>query len=171
MTAVKFVEIGANLTDSVFRGNYRGKQAHPDDFDQVLQRAQSVGVTKIMVTGGSVSESREAIALAKQHSMLFATVGCHPTRCLEFEKHGDPDCYYQDLLQLARAPGNNGKVVAIGECGLDYDRLQFCPKDVQLKYFEKQIELAERTGLPMFLHNRNTGDDFIHILPFPLTTA
>lgn len=40
----------------------------------------------------------------------------------------------------------------------------FCPKDIQKRYFEAQFELAEKTGLPMFLHNRNTGDDFYNIL-------
>lgn len=54
--------------------------------------------------------------------------------------------------------------MAIGECGLDYDRLHFCPADVQKKYFEKQFELAHALKLPMFLHMRDAASDFCKIL-------
>lgn len=59
-------------------------------------------------------------------------MGCHPTRCTEFEKNGNGTDYLDELKKVIRSGPT--KVVAIGECGLDYDRLQFCPKDVQKKY-------------------------------------
>ncbi|KAJ2845119.1 hypothetical protein IWW36_004920, partial [Coemansia brasiliensis] len=161
---MKLIDIGANLTDPVFRGKYRGKQAHPDDLSHILERARASGIVGMMVTGGNLKESAEAIRLSREHpGQLFATVGCHPTRTSEIDcHHNGATAYFTELRQLIDA--NRDVVVAVGECGLDYDRLHFSGKDVQNKYFERQFELAEATGLPMFLHNRNTSDDFVRIV-------
>ncbi|KNE59140.1 TatD family hydrolase [Allomyces macrogynus ATCC 38327] len=127
-----------------------------------MARARASGVERMMVTGGSLRESEEALKLALDHDWLFSTAGCHPTRCSEWLKN--PDQYYQDLLALIQRGQKAGKIVAIGECGLDYDRLMFCPADVQKTYFQRQFDLTKATGLPMFLHNRNTGGDMVKIL-------
>jgi TatD DNase family protein len=104
---------------------------------------------------------RDALSLVSKYDHLYCTVGVHPTRANEFGiNDGQANDYLQQLLTVAKDGQAKGKIVAIGECGLDYDRLQFCSKEVQLAHFEKHFVLTEATGLPMFLHNRNTGGDF-----------
>jgi TatD DNase family protein len=104
----------------------------------MLERSQQAGVKSMIITGGSLSESRRALKLAKElgnlyhHTSpllflsdsvctdLYATIGCHPTRSAEFNKTaGGPEKYLADLDKLI---GENlegkGRVVAVGECGL-----------------------------------------------------
>lgn len=161
MIRKKLIDIGANLTDPMFQGIYNGKQSHVPDLKIVIQRAIQNGLDKIIITGGNLDDSRKSVELANTDPILYSTVGCHPTRCLELE--GD-NCYnYMDsMIQLVK--DNPKKVVAIGEFGLDYDRLNFCPKDVQLRNFNLQFDLAEKTKLPLFLHCRNAASDLLDIL-------
>ncbi|XP_022744868.1 putative deoxyribonuclease TATDN1 isoform X1 [Durio zibethinus] len=164
MAPIRMIDIAVNFTDGMFKGIYNGKQHHVSDIATVLSRAWNAGVDRIIVTGGSLEESKEALAIAETDGRLFCTVGVHPTRCKEFEESGDPEKHFQALLALAKEGIQKGKVVAIGECGLDYDRLHFCPPEIQKKYFEKQFELAYATKLPMFLHMRAAAEDFCEIV-------
>lgn len=68
------------------------------------------------------------------------------------------------LMQVIREGVAEGKTVAIGECGLDYDRLQFCEADTQQRWFAAQFDLVREFGLPMFLHMRAARSDFVDIL-------
>lgn len=168
------VDIGLNLTDSMYQGNYHhgsGSAAHASDMECVLQRASAVGVRGMLVTGGNVRESTDAVELARKYTtpslQLYSTVGCHPTRCSEFlAATAGPDEYLQQLLSLIEdnTKSKGGVVAAVGECGLDYDRLHFCPADTQKRFFEAQFELTRRFHLPMFLHSRNCADDFERIV-------
>ena len=85
----------------------------------MLERSRAAGVKSMIITGGSLHESKEALELAKQHG-FYATVGCHPTRSSEFDKfEGGPEAYLAELDKVIAANlVGKGRVVAIGECGL-----------------------------------------------------
>ncbi|XP_042386243.1 putative deoxyribonuclease TATDN1 isoform X1 [Zingiber officinale] len=117
-SSVRMIDIAVNFTDSMFKGIYNGRQCHAADIPTVLARAWSAGVDRIIVmlllacpvTGGSLHESKEALAIAETDGRLYCTVGVHPTRCKEFEDSGDPDQYFQALVSLAREGIEKGKV-------------------------------------------------------------
>eukprot|EP00640_Fibrocapsa_japonica_P003620 CAMPEP_0113943490 /NCGR_PEP_ID=MMETSP1339-20121228/24967_1 /TAXON_ID=94617 /ORGANISM="Fibrocapsa japonica" /LENGTH=297 /DNA_ID=CAMNT_0000948377 /DNA_START=63 /DNA_END=952 /DNA_ORIENTATION=+ /assembly_acc=CAM_ASM_000762 len=159
-----FIDIGANLLDTMFQGNYHGSSKHEPDMDQVLQRSWDNGLEKIIITAGHLDEVKAAMTMAGGDDRLFCTVGVHPTRCALFEESGDPDDYMNQLMEVGRQGKASKKVVAIGEFGLDFDRTEFCNRETQLQYFEKQFCLSDELALPLFLHNRNTGSDFVQVL-------
>lgn len=97
-------DIGANLLDKMYQGEYNGKQAHEPDLDRVLQRAWDSGVEKIIITAGTLQEAQDALALSERDSRLFCTVGVHPTRCGEFDAHPQgPEAYLDELRQVRLA--------------------------------------------------------------------
>jgi TatD DNase family protein len=142
------VDIGANLGNRAFR----------DDLDEVLARALDETVGAIVATGTSVDGSRRAGEIAEKrrdHSpRLFATAGIHPHDA----SHFDEDALVA-LRELCALPS----VVAVGECGLDFDR-DFSPRDAQRKCFEAQLELAADVAMPVFLHERAAHDELASIV-------
>ena len=91
---------------------------------------------------------------SKYPGTLFSTSGVHP--------HDAKTCNGHTMFELEKI-SKNDCVVAIGECGLDYNR-NYSPQPVQRKWFEKQIELAEELNMPLFLHDRESYDDFAKIM-------
>jgi TatD DNase family protein len=161
------IDIGCNLLDPMFNGVYHGKTKHEDDFKQVLERGfQQAGVEKIIITAGTLEEARNALELARTDSRLYSTVGVHPTRCSdEFMSEKQGEIYLENMIKLATEGKKEGKIVAVGEFGLDYDRTEFCPKEIQQKWFKRQlVSLASEVDLPLFLHCRAASDDMIEIL-------
>ncbi|CAK7236944.1 hypothetical protein SCUCBS95973_009780 [Sporothrix curviconia] len=206
----RYIDIGINLADPIFRGRYHRKQRHPDDLEGVVQRSREVGCTKLIVTGSSFKSSRDALKLAEQFpGTVFTTAGIHPCSSAIFErKHkrhheaddnasdgedgaaehtpacgpdptkahaedGDVDLaksaqIIADLRTLVLAsPGN--ALVALGEMGLDYDRLHYCSASTQRHAFAEQLKLvASLAGkgkpLPLFLHSRACHGDFVRLM-------
>jgi TatD DNase family protein len=164
-------------------GIYHGKQRHETDFDAILERAVSVGLCRVILTAGTLSESREAIRFVREwrknqqsigsetwtsslqfsNLQLHTTVGVHPTRCNEFLEN--PESHIQALCDVIDDGMQDGIVVAVGEMGLDYDRLEFCNQETQHTYFQQQLQrLCSNRKIPLFLHNRNVGDDLYNLL-------
>ena len=184
-TMMQFCDIGANVVsatgDTQFDGFYHhgSKRYHESDVVDVLERAHKVGVREILATSGTLDEAKATARQCRTWNTgggggentaalpkMYGTVGVHPTRAGEFNdstKCESPEAYVDALKTVVRE--NADVVAAIGECGLDYDRLHFCDKETQKKYFQLQLEeLAGEFELPLFLHSRNSREDFYEIL-------
>lgn len=175
--SLQFVDIGANLLDERYMdGIYFGKKRHESDFDLVLERSLENGVSHLILTAGTLRESRRALELVEAYKakedaspiVLGCTVGIHPTRCQQefVDEDKDATVVMDELQALLERGVKSGSVVAIGEFGLDYDRLEFSHKDIQIEFFQKQLDrfLGLGLDLPLFLHNRSVGKDLLEIL-------
>lgn len=160
------LQIGINLSDPIFRGEYHGKKAHEDDLAHVIQRALEAGCRKFMVTGSDLVESQKAVELAETYpGLCYATVGVHPCSSTSFDSYeGGPDALLKAIRELAIKAKATGTAVAFGEVGLDYDRLHYAPKETQIKYFKAQLDVAVELQLPLFLHSRAAAEDFEALL-------
>lgn len=151
-TTNALIDIGANLTHRSLKSNLQ----------QILERAAKAQVSDVIITGTSVAGSREAIDLATKWNReqplvkLYSTVGIHPHEATRHSTHN----YREQLVQLLK---NNSTVVALGECGLDFDR-NFSLHDHQRAVFETQVQLACEYNLPLFLHERSASNDTLAIL-------
>lgn len=137
---MQLIDIGVNFHSKQLTGHTK----------EILTRARSANVRAILATGTSLKASNMAAALAKEHPDVFATAGVHPHDASHWS--ADTDVAMQALWQRP-------EVVAVGECGLDYNRM-FSPRDAQRHAFEAQLQGALSNGLPLFLHCRDAFDDF-----------
>ena len=157
------------------------------DFDadrpNIIQRAFDAGVTRLISIGTTLQTSRAALALADAYPQVYATVGIHPS-----EAKKESNSAIEELAQLARNP----KVVAIGECGLDYHRLpsqsstpfassasvtgtihpgseelllaDADERNCQAIFFQQQLDLAAQLRLNVVIHQRDSWEDTITTL-------
>jgi TatD DNase family protein len=140
---MSWCDIGVNFTD---------KRLH---FEPVFERALAADVGHIIITGTSVDKSQQAIQLAEQYPKhLSTTAGVHPHDASQFSAQT-----INELKTLAKSK----HVLAIGECGLDFNR-NFSTPEQQLFAFEQQLKLACELGLPVFLHERDAFEAQIELL-------
>jgi TatD DNase family protein len=125
------------------------------DADAALERARTDGVRGFVVPGTKLEDAPQAVAIANGSEDVWAAVGFHP--------HEAKDCNDAAFARIEEL-AEDSRVVAIGEVGLDYHYMH-SPRDTQIVVFEKHIALAKTLDKPVIVHNRESNDDLLKILP------
>lgn len=125
--------------------------AFAEDREDVMARAESDGVATMIAIGAGygIEHNARAVALAARDSRVFATVGVHPHDADQLDDTGRVK-----LREWLAAP----RVVAVGECGLDYF-YENSPRAIQREVFAEQVSLARELDLPVSIHARDRGAD------------
>jgi TatD DNase family protein len=124
--------------------------------DEIVARAHEAGVAKMICIGCDVDDSQLAVDIVKSRENLFASIGIHPHEAMKFVNHKEA---LDHFAGLATAP----KVIAVGECGLDYF-YDHSPREEQIKILEFQLDLAQKHDLPVIFHVREAFEDFWAVL-------
>lgn len=135
---IKYYDIGLNLFCKQF----------PEP-EKILCDAKECGVACILT--GTDRKENEKINDFLRTCCAYGTAGIHP--------HNADSARQEDFARIEKIVAENEKIVAIGECGLDYDRM-FSTKENQIRCLEKHIVLAEKLNKPLFLHERAAAEDF-----------
>lgn len=129
-------------------------EAFDGDREAVLARAAEAGLTAIVTVGTTLPDCEKAVALTRLYKPVYAAVGIHPHEVKDIDA-----ATYDALRVLAQQE----KVVAIGEIGLDFF-YDLSPREVQLRCFQEQLNLAEEMDLPVILHDREAHPEILEIL-------
>ncbi|MBQ2810629.1 MAG: TatD family hydrolase, partial [Alphaproteobacteria bacterium] len=124
------------------------------NLEDAVEKARISGVAYMLNAGGKFDELQENLDICNRFEGIYTVNGVHPHDAKDYA-----DVTAQDVLKNLQ----NEKVVAIGECGLDY-YYDFSPKDVQIKVLKEMIKAAQESSLPIVIHNRNSDDDMIEIV-------
>lgn len=139
---------------------YFESHAHYDDekfdFDryELIEEMHKNGVEYIVNAGADMKSSLEGIKLCEKFPFFYAAVGVHPH---------DAENMTEEDIQTLKEYSKNKKVVAIGEIGLDY-HYDFSPRDLQRKWFIRQLELAKELDLPVIIHSREAAQECFNII-------
>lgn len=125
-----------------------------NDRDSVLETARSCGISSMINIGSSLEGSRRSVRLSQKYPQIFASVGIHPHDAKECDEKA-----FQEIQKLGEDP----KVVAIGEVGLDYFR-NLSPVEIQKKIFIRFLQWAAEAGKPLVIHCRQAEKDMLDIL-------
>lgn len=141
------IDVGVNFASKKY--SEKGK------IDKIIKDSYEQGVAKIISISNSPKEMIRNSFLVKTHNNLYYTAGCHP--------HNASIMRETDYQEIEKIIKNDIKCVALGECGLDYNRM-FSDKNIQIEIFRRQIIIAKNFNKPLYLHCRDAFDDFVKII-------
>ena len=147
---MKYFDSHAHYYDGRFESEYEGS------VDELIGALLSEDVSHIINVGTSPETSRLAIAQAKRFDSMYTAIGVHPSDAQYLTVSMDEAL--SDVEALIRDKAN--KCVALGEIGLDY-HYPDTDKELQMRYFEAQLELAKSLGLPVVIHDRDAHGDIM----------
>lgn len=137
-------DIGVNLTSSQF----------DRDRDDVVARGFSAGLNGMLITGTNLHESEAAQQLTQRYERCWSTAGVHPH---------DSSSWTAEVAGAIRQLAQQPHVVAVGECGLDFNRNFSTPQEQEIA-FSAQLAIAAELNMPVFLHCRDAHERFITLL-------
>lgn len=132
--------------------------AFDEDRESLLAGMSERGIGRIVDVGASMESSRMAMELAKQYEFMYCAVGVHPSEVRDLTEQD-----MEILREWSMWKQPTGKVVAIGEIGLDY-HYPDTDKDLQKKWFIRQLMLARQVELPVIIHSRDAAADTLDII-------
>ena len=136
-------------------GHYDDEQ-FDEDRESLIAEFLEKGIDKVMNVGADMQSSRNSVEFSKKYPHFYAAVGVHPSEVGELTE--------TDIQELKSMVQNNPKVRAIGEIGLDYHFDDDPPRDIQKKWFIRQLELAQELTMPIVIHSRDAASDTMEIL-------
>lgn len=125
-----------------------------NDRDMLIKNLKNNGIEMVINIGADLQSSIASVSLTEKYDNIYAAVGIHPHSAKEMDN---------STIEILRVFAKRGKVVAIGEIGLDfyYDN---SPRDIQRKWFREQINLAKEVDLPVVIHTRDAAEETFNIL-------
>ncbi len=148
-----------NLFDS--HAHYNDEK-FDNDRKKIIEQTLKNGVSNFIVAGYNIESSKKALNIVKEYKELYSIVGISPNDIEDIKEDKDIDTNILEIEKLIKAD-DNGKIVAVGEIGLDYYWNKE-NKELQKIIFKKQIELANKYNLPIVIHTRDAINDTLEII-------
>lgn len=129
-------------------------EAFDADREELLERLPGEGIARIVNVGASLASCRKTIALMNRYEYVYGAIGVHPSETAELDEEAFTDLRQQCQLE---------KCVAVGEIGLDY-YWDEPDRELQKKWFRRQLNLAREIGKPVIIHSRDAAKDTVDIM-------